>query len=141
MKNTTVILGSKPHSLANRLLNPERIEPSVGEFARFGYQTHGLNDCEPTSRSIVSALDDSSGLPLPMKWWVRKRVPPEGLLLEFRLDWLAARGLKPLLNNRSIDAESGVASVAAHTIAGLTHNGRPVSDHDPIVVDLQLPGR
>ena len=80
MKNTAVILGSNHQSLANRLLNPERSEPAIGEFGRFGYETRGLNDREPTSRSIVSALEDSSGLPLPMKWWVSRRVPPEGLL-------------------------------------------------------------
>jgi endonuclease/exonuclease/phosphatase family metal-dependent hydrolase len=141
MKNTALILGSTPQGLENRLLHPERSEPSIAEFARFGYETNGLNDCDPTSRGVVSALDDSSRLPFPMKWWVRRRVPPEGLLLEFRLDWLAARGLKPLLTDEAMDAESGVTSIAAHTIAGLTHESRPVSDHDPIVVDLRLPAR
>ena len=139
MKNTALILGSSPQRLVNRLLNPERREPALGEFARFGYETNRLNDCEPTSRSIVSALDDSSRLPFPMKWWVRRRVPSEGLLLEFRLDWLAARGLEPLLNDEAMDTASGVTSIAAHTVAGLTYEGRPVSDHDPIVADLRLP--
>jgi hypothetical protein len=74
-----------------------------------------------------------------MKWWVRRRVPSEGLLLEFRLDWLAARGLEPLLNDEAMDAASSVTSIAAHTVAGLTYEGRPVSDHDPIVADLRLP--
>ncbi|MEK6299145.1 MAG: hypothetical protein AABO41_00360 [Acidobacteriota bacterium] len=141
MKNTALILGSSPQGLANRLLNPGRTEPAFGEFARFGYETGGLNDRQPTSRSIVSALDDTSRLPLPMKWWVRRRVPPEGLLLEFRLDWLAARGLKALRNGEAIDTESGVTSIAAQTLAGLLHQGRAVSDHDPIVVDLEVPGR
>ncbi len=139
MKNTAVILGSKPQSLADRLLNPERIEPAMSEFARFGYETRDLNDREPTSRSVVSALDESSRLPLPMKWWVRKRVPPEGLLLEFRLDWLAARGLKPLARGEATDRDTGVLSIAAQTLAGLTHKGQPLSDHNPIVVDLEVP--
>ncbi|MFY9607338.1 MAG: endonuclease/exonuclease/phosphatase family protein [Blastocatellia bacterium] len=139
MKNTALILGSKPQSLSDRLLNPERIEPALGQFSRFGYETSGLNDREPTSRSVVSALDDSSRLPLPMKWWVRKRVPPEGLLLEFRLDWLAARGLKPLASCEATDRDTGVPSIAAQTIAGLTQEGQPLSDHDPIVVDMKVP--
>lgn len=141
MKNAAVILGSKPQSLADRLLNPERKEPAIREFARFGYGTRDLNDREPTSESLVSALDDSKGLPLPMNWWVRRRVPPEGLLLEFRLDWLAARGLKPLAGGEATDAQTGVTSIAATTIAGLTHEGEPLSDHKPIVVDLEVPRR
>lgn len=139
MKNTAVILGSKPESLADRLLNPERIEPAIGEFARFGYETSGLNDREPTSRSVVSTLDDSSRLPLPMKWWVQKRIPSEGLLLEFRLDWLAARGLKPLASREASDRDTGILSIAAQTLAGLTREGQPLSDHNPIVVDLEMP--
>lgn len=141
IKNTALILGSNPQGLANRLLHPERSEPAIGEFARFGYETNCLNDCEPTSRSIVSALDDSSRLPFPMKWWVRRRVPRDGLVLEFRLDWLAARGLKPLMKDEAMDAVSGVTSIKAHTVARLTYHGRSVSDHDPIVVDLRLPVR
>ncbi|HWO01675.1 MAG TPA: endonuclease/exonuclease/phosphatase family protein [Blastocatellia bacterium] len=139
IKNTTLILGSKPQRLADRLRNPERKEPAIGEFARFGYEVRGLNDTEPTSRSVVSALADSSGLPLPMKWWVRRRVPPAGLLLEFRLDWLAARGLRPLAMGEATDELTGVTSIAPHTVAGLTHQGQSVSDHDPIVVDLDIP--
>jgi endonuclease/exonuclease/phosphatase family metal-dependent hydrolase len=141
MKNAAVILGSKPQSLADRLLNPERIEPAVREFAGFGYETRSLNDREPTGTSLVSGLDDSKGLPLPLQWWVRKRVPPEGLLLEFRLDWLAARGVKPLASGEATDEQTGVASIAATTITGLTHEGELLSDHKPIVVDLEVPRR
>ncbi|HYV06761.1 MAG TPA: hypothetical protein VFB82_19355 [Blastocatellia bacterium] len=141
MTNTALILGSSPQRLANRLQNPGLVEPAIGEFARFGYETGNLNDGRPTSRSIVSSLDDSSRLPLPMKWWVRRRVPSDGLLLEFRLDWLAARGLRPLREGEAIDAESGVRSIAAQTIGGLVHEGRAVSDHDPIAVDIELPVR
>lgn len=141
MKNTAMILASDPERLADRLRHPERTEPAIREFARFGYETKRLNDRKPTSRSIVSALEDTSHLPFPMKWWVRRRVPQEGLLLEFRLDWLGARGLEPLAQNELIDIDTGVTSMAAHTVAGLSYEGRPVSDHDPIVVDLRLPAR
>jgi endonuclease/exonuclease/phosphatase family metal-dependent hydrolase len=140
IRNTALILGSNPERLAERLRNPERYEPAIREFAHFGYDTRVLNDREPTSRSIVSSLDDSRRLPPPMKWWVRWRVPTEGLVLEFRLDWLAARGLKPLASGEARDEQSGVTSIAARTIAGLSHHGAALSDHDPIVVDFKLPG-
>jgi hypothetical protein len=37
-----------------------------------------------------------------------------------------------------MDAETGVTSVDAQTFNNLAHNGRALSDHDPIVVDLAL---
>ena len=73
-----------------------------------------------------------------MKWWVNRRIGPDGLLLEFRLDWLAGRGLGALRANERIDEDAGVASVDAETVRKLTYNGSPLSDHDPIVVDLAI---
>ena len=138
MRNTATILTSGRSSLHKRLANPETREPAIREFARCGYETSGFNDRSATSRSIVSNLDDPRGLPSPMKWWVNRRVGPDGLLLEFRLDWLAGRGFGALRANERIDEDESVASVDARTIRNLTHNGFPLSDHDPIVVDLAI---
>jgi hypothetical protein len=76
-----------------------------------------------------------------VKWWVNRRIGPEGLLLEPRLDWLAARGLKALKAGEATDAETGVTSIDAQTFSGFTHRGAPLSDHDPIVVDIALQER
>ena len=138
MKNTATILTSGRSSLHERLANPETRESAIREFARFGYDTSEFNDRSATSRSIVSNLDDPRGLPSPMKWWVNRRIGPEGLLLEFRLDWLAGRGLGALRANERVDEDTSVASADAHTVRNLTHNGLPLSDHDPIVVDLAI---
>lgn len=135
--NTAIILSSSRDNLSKRLSQPEMKEPAIREFAKFGYQTERFNDRSATSRTIVSNLDEPSRLPRPMKWWVNRRIPPEGLLLEFRLDWLAARGLRALGTDEVIDEEAGVSSVAAQTFQGLTHNGRSLSDHDPIVFDVE----
>lgn len=138
MKNTASILGSNRDKLNRRLMNPETREPSIREFGRFGFATDCFNDRSATSRTIVSNLDDTSRLPRPMKWWVSRRIGPEGLLLEFRLDWLAARGVKPLKAGEVIDEHTGVASIDPQTILNLTQDGAPLSDHDPIVVDVSL---
>jgi endonuclease/exonuclease/phosphatase family metal-dependent hydrolase len=138
MKNTATILTSNRDKLRRRLIHPEAREPANREFAKFGYETSGFNDRTPTSRTIVSNLDDPSRLPLPMKWWVRRRVGPDGLRLEFRLDWLAGRGLRALKAGEVIDQQTGEASVDAQTVPGLTYNGSRLSDHDPIVVDVAL---
>jgi endonuclease/exonuclease/phosphatase family metal-dependent hydrolase len=139
MKNTVRVLTTNRPRLRRRLLNPASKEPAIREFARFGYQTEGFNDSNSTSRGIVSNLDDPQDLPRPMKWWVKRRIGPQGLLLEFRLDWLAARGLRALGAGEIVDAQTRVASVDAQTFVDLTHNGSPLSDHDPIVVDVATP--
>jgi endonuclease/exonuclease/phosphatase family metal-dependent hydrolase len=138
IKNTALILGSRPHKLAERLGHPLRKEPAIGEFARFGYDIASCNDTRSTARSVVSSLDDSSRLPRPLRWWIGRRIGPEGLTLELRLDWLAARGLRALRAGEMIDAATGVASVDPQTFNGLTGERRRLSDHDPIVVDLLI---
>ena len=138
MQNTAIILNSGRRRLARRLSQPETREPAIQEFKNFGYTTEGCNDENATSRSIVSNLDDPARLPGAVKWWIKRRIPREGLLLELRLDWLAARGLRPLAASEMVDAQTGVASVNAQTLQGLTTNGLPLSDHDPIVFDVSL---
>ncbi|MCI0488360.1 MAG: endonuclease/exonuclease/phosphatase family protein [Blastocatellia bacterium] len=137
-KNVVKIFASDPERLARSLLHPERKEPAIREFTRSGYEVEALNDRAATSRSIVSKLDDASRLPNPLRGWVMRRIGPSGLLLEFRLDWLAARGLRPLEDGEAIDRKTGATSVCPQTIAGLRWRGSPLSDHDPIVVDLAL---
>jgi endonuclease/exonuclease/phosphatase family metal-dependent hydrolase len=141
MRNTTTILARNRDRLHRRLSHPETGEPAIREFARFGYETEGFNDRSATSRTIVSNLDDPTRLPPLMKWWVNHRVGPEGLMLEFRLDWLAGRGIRALTPGEVIDEQTGIASVGAQTFSGLTRNGSPLSDHDPIVVDVGLTSR
>jgi endonuclease/exonuclease/phosphatase family metal-dependent hydrolase len=138
MRNTVVILGSQRARLARRLLSPEKREAAIAAFALFGYETRTLNDNSATARSLVSGLNDAKGLPRPMKWWVNKRIGPEGLLLEPRLDWLAARGLRALKAGEVTDSDTGVTSIDAQTFTGLNHKGAPLSDHDPIVVDIAI---
>jgi endonuclease/exonuclease/phosphatase family metal-dependent hydrolase len=135
-KNTLRILGSNRQRLARSLMKKEL---AVKELERFGYEVDALNDGLPTSSSLVSALDDKSSLPAPVRWWAMRRVGPEGIRLEFRLDWLAARGLKVLRQGEVTDPGTGVLSVNPQTIKNLTHNGKALSDHDPIVADVRLP--
>ena len=141
MKNTAIILTSNRDRLIQRLSRPETKEPAIREFARFRYETEVFNDRCSTSGTIVSNLDDPIRLPRPMKWWINRRIPPEGLRLDFRLDWLAARGLRALKDGEVVDEQTGAASVSAQTLAGLRHNGSPLSDHDPIVVDVAFESR
>ena len=138
MKNTALILGFGRRTLEKRLGRPERREGALRLVQGFGYEVESLNDGRPTSRSVVSALDDSKRLPWPMDWWVRRRVGPTGLSLEFRLDWLAQKGLRVLRAGEIRDPTTGVLSISPQTVLDLAANGSRLSDHDPIVVDLGL---
>jgi endonuclease/exonuclease/phosphatase family metal-dependent hydrolase len=133
--NTIKILGSDRQRLARSLM---KREPAIELLEQFHYEIDALNDGLPTSSSLVSALDDKSSLPAPVRWWVTRRVGPEGIRLEFRLDWLAARGLRALRAGEVIDRQTGVASIKAQTIKNLQHGGIRLSDHDPIVADFAL---
>ena len=141
MRNSAIILNSGRRNLAARLKQPETREPAIQEFKNFGYETKGFNDGRATSRTIVSNLDDTARLPRAVKWWINLRIPSEGLLLEFRLDWMAARGLRALVAGEMVDEQAGVASIDAQTVQGLRTNGAPLSDHDPIVLDVAPVGR
>jgi endonuclease/exonuclease/phosphatase family metal-dependent hydrolase len=135
LRNTLRILGSNRQRLARSLMKREL---AVRELERFGYEIEALNDGRSTSSSMVSALNDKSSLPAPVRWWAMRRAGPEGIRLEFRLDWLAARGVRVLQAGEITDPSTGVESITAQTIKDLGHKGRPLSDHDPIVADVAL---
>jgi endonuclease/exonuclease/phosphatase family metal-dependent hydrolase len=133
LKSTVKILGSNRQRLARSLM---RREAAIAELEKFHYEVDALNDGLPTASSLVSALDDKSSLPAPVRWFIMRRVGEEGIRLEFRLDWLAARGLKILQAGEVIDSQTGVASIRAQTIHNLTYQGVRLSDHEPIVADI-----
>ncbi|HEY7910442.1 MAG TPA: endonuclease/exonuclease/phosphatase family protein [Blastocatellia bacterium] len=136
LKNTGIILGSNRERLVRRLSRPESREPALRHLAGFGYSIEEFNDRLSTARTMVSSLEDSNRLPGPVRWWANRRIGPGGLLLEFRLDWLAARGLRPLADGEVVDEQTGVASIAPRTFQGFA-----LSDHDPIVVDVWSSGQ
>ncbi len=135
LKSVVRIFGTSRERLARSLMQRE---PAIVELVKAGFDIDNFNDNQPTSSSLVSALDDKSSLPAPVRWWAMRRVGPEGLRLEFRLDWLAARGLRALKAGEAIDKSTGIESVNPQTIKGLTMDDTPLSDHDPIVVDVKI---
>lgn len=136
LKNVARIFGLSPERLRRSLMKKEL---AVRELESAGFEVDSFNDRQPTSYSMVSSLDDKSTLPAPVRWWTMRRVGPQGLKLEFRLDWLAARGLRALQDDEITDDTTGVKSLHPQTIKYLSHQGKPLSDHDPIVVDVAWP--
>lgn len=66
--------------------------------------------------------------------WCRKvaenKLKKHGGKASFKLDWFAARGLKPA------DRKSG--ALPPKVIGGLKFAGKPISDHDAILVDVNI---
>lgn len=137
-RNVIRIFGSPADVLRRDLLHPETREPALGELKRFGYEVESFNDRRPTSWSIISRLEDASRVPFLMRWWVTRRMDADGLMLEFKLDWLAGRGLRALKAGEMTDEATGIESLSPQTIKGLSRNGAPLSDHDPVVIDIAL---
>jgi hypothetical protein len=132
------VLAADQQRLAAELLHPEDQEPALGELTRSGYDLDGFNDRLPTQRMGGGTLGDASGLPDVVRRLALKRLGPTGLMLQFRLDWIAARALSPLGAGECVDEATGEANAPPQTITGLTHEGRPLSDHDPIVADISF---
>jgi endonuclease/exonuclease/phosphatase family metal-dependent hydrolase len=137
-RNLVRVLAADQQRLATELLHPEEQEPALRELATFGYDLERFNDRLPTQRMGGDALGDASGLPDIVRRLALKRLGPAGLMLQFRLDWIAARGLSPLRAGECVDEPTGEASAPPQTITGLTHQGRSLSDHDPIVADISF---
>jgi endonuclease/exonuclease/phosphatase family metal-dependent hydrolase len=136
LKSVVRIFGLSRERLRRSLMKKES---GIRELERAGFAIDSINDARPTSYSMVSALQDKRALPALVRWWVMRRIGPEGLKLDLRLDWLAARGLRVLGDGEATDALTGVKSLRPQTIKNLSHRGKPLSDHDPIVADIALP--
>ncbi|HKV41239.1 MAG TPA: endonuclease/exonuclease/phosphatase family protein [Blastocatellia bacterium] len=134
--NLLRILSHDREQLQRCLLDPATREPALLELHRFGYLTEGFNDGLPTNRAATAELDKMNVLPGPVRRWALKKLGGPGFGLEFRLDWLAGRYLRPLLGSELVDDGTGVQSIQATTVQYLEHKGRSLSDHSPIVADV-----
>jgi endonuclease/exonuclease/phosphatase family metal-dependent hydrolase len=128
-----------PGAVTRSLMNPHQFEPVLQDLELFEFNLEGFNDEHHTCRVEDSQLLQSSGLPGPLKGLVRRRYGAGARSLDFRLDWLAGRHLKPLKEGEVVDATSGVSSISPTTRTRLEYRGLPVSDHNPIVVDIAIP--
>jgi endonuclease/exonuclease/phosphatase family metal-dependent hydrolase len=132
------ILLTGGEKLTAELLSPNEREPLLAEFSSFRYQMDGFNDKTPTQTTSAEELGADGSLPGPLRKWALKRLGSPDYKFEFRLDWFAGRGLTALSDGQVVDAKTGVPSASPSTISDLRYQGRRLSDHDPIVVDIGL---
>lgn len=141
LQSTTTLLLSRPPRLKHRLLFPDhyRREPALDMLRKYGFSLDGLNSREATHRTFLGGLEENHQVPSALRQWAARKLAAYDSQLDFRLDWFAGRGVTPLRTDQIVDSEFGLAGTPPQTFRFLTHQGRPVSDHDPIVVDLGLP--
>jgi endonuclease/exonuclease/phosphatase family metal-dependent hydrolase len=111
-------------------MTPERRyeQPLFAELARHGYALDGFNDrargtywYDVMSPYAVAKLHAKVGR--LMTRWLQRRLRPWGGVVPARLDWFAGRGVTPL---------------AAAVVESRDADGRPLSDHAAVSVDLAL---
>jgi endonuclease/exonuclease/phosphatase family metal-dependent hydrolase len=127
-----------PEAVTRSLLRPHQFEPVLQDLELFEFNLQGFNDELHTCRVDDSQLLQSSDLPGPLKELVRRRFGARARSLDFRLDWLAGRQVRPLKQGEMVDAGSGARSISPTTITRLEYKGLPVSDHSPIVADIAV---
>jgi hypothetical protein len=97
-------------------------EPLFIPLEQAGFLVGGLNEAATTARQDLSTVEDLALLPRFAGEAILKGFQLQNRVLEMRLDWIAARGLKPAAPPRTLEP-------------GLKPE-EPCSDHHPIAVDL-----
>jgi len=134
------ILLSSAERMQQELCHPDRgREPLFDLLRQRGYHYREWNDETPTHVLPVEVAEDAHYVPKCSHAWVIRKYQPYGCRIGLRLDWFAARNLRVLGEGEIHDGESGISSVRPQTVSELMDQGRPVSDHAPIVVDVALP--
>ncbi|MEW6735391.1 MAG: endonuclease/exonuclease/phosphatase family protein [Acidobacteriota bacterium] len=133
------LISNDANIVRQTLCHPEQTEPLFALAQSRGFRFKGLNDALPTCTTLLSGLDETDYLPAQLRKWILSRLASYNNQLEFRLDYFCARDLQPLEDDQCIDHQTGVTSRSAHTLRGLCWQGKPISDHDPIVCDFVLP--
>jgi endonuclease/exonuclease/phosphatase family metal-dependent hydrolase len=117
------IVATPRSRLEEQLIAPFAREPLFALLRRAGFEVEPYNEKRVTARQGLAGLEDLGTIPPSVARVILHLFRLHGRSLGMRVDWIAARGL--------------AACSAPRTLDGLLHQGEPVSDHDPIGVDLR----
>ncbi|MCI0338773.1 MAG: hypothetical protein L0226_14455 [Acidobacteria bacterium] len=117
--------------------NPQPSEPLFTHLRENGFTERGFNNSATTCIVPMRGFEDRTTLPKFLADAFEQRMSRFNHRLDFRLDWIVGRGIKPLGDGDLIDSASGIVSRSPQSIAGLVNeNGGQISDHDPITADI-----
>jgi endonuclease/exonuclease/phosphatase family metal-dependent hydrolase len=135
------MLLTKPETLMREIAAPQSREPLFDVLAAHGFTDRGFNSADVTCYVPLTILEDRSHLPKVFADIMDRRLAPYAGRLDFRLDWMLGRNITALNEGEVADSQSGASRLNPQTIAGLKNEmGGQISDHDPITVDVVLPG-
>ncbi len=133
------LMFSETDVLRRAIAAPQAREPLFALLKRRGFTDAGFNSDDVTCYVPLRILEDRGKLPRLLTAAINRQMARYNGQLDFRLDWMVGRGVKPLGAHEVIDAVTNTASLPPQTIAGWRNaHGRAITDHDPITVDVQL---
>jgi endonuclease/exonuclease/phosphatase family metal-dependent hydrolase len=134
------VLWANPEQLVYKLKHPDCDgEKLFASLKRGGYQWEEFNDDADTCGVTLSEEEHVQPWPRFLQGLVRRRLEQHQHQLRFRLDWFASCGLKALRKSEEVESALGISSVSPMTRAEVNDRPQPLSDHHPILVDIQLP--
>ena len=128
-----------PSEMRKSLVHPERGCEPLFRFvreARFAWE--GFNSEGHTATAPIGGLEEAHMVPAAVLKAVRRRMERYRGHLQLKLDWLLARGIRPLGSGDVTDAETGVVSVAPGRVNTTTMGPERLSDHLPIYADISI---
>jgi endonuclease/exonuclease/phosphatase family metal-dependent hydrolase len=118
---------------------PQPHEPLFDLLYQNGFTEKGFNDTATTCIVVMKGFEDRTTIPKFLADIFEYRMGRFDHRINFRLDWIVGRKIKPLVDGEIVDSASGIVSLGPQSIAGLTNeNGEQISDHDPITADVIL---
>ncbi|HEX4945788.1 MAG TPA: endonuclease/exonuclease/phosphatase family protein [Blastocatellia bacterium] len=125
--------------LRREIASPQTREPLFALLKQHGFTEAGFNSDDVTCYVPLKILEDSSKLPRLLSAAINRQMARYNGQLDFRLDWIIGRAVRPLGDHEITDSATKAASLLPQTIAGLRNaQGSQITDHDPITVDLRL---
>jgi endonuclease/exonuclease/phosphatase family metal-dependent hydrolase len=127
---------NSPEKLALELRHPEKYEPLFNYAKKYGFEFESYNDDLVTCSTSITGVDEAKEMPSFLQTRIDRRLAPYKNRLEFRLDYIFARGIKALKADEMTGKQT--ASINATTISNLLTNGEQISDHAPIICDFRV---
>lgn len=129
------------YTIESHYLQPERYfeRPLFTSLQRAGFDwencnARGVRTCRYSVRADSTNAEVRDWIPQWCMHVIERALRETGGTCPFKLDWFATRGLRIVHPNGARSGDD--PSVGPTVLHDLKYDGRPVSDHDPIVCDI-----
>ena len=117
--------------------------PIFDQLERYGFEYQSFNaPGVGTTRYEVDTFASESAvrdyLPQPAVWALRRGLAPWNGVAPLKIDWITARGVRPLSESEVREDGGGRISLSPVSWEKPSWHGRLLSDHDPLSPDIAL---